>query len=75
MANWTVATMFERLSQVLEEEDVISSPLLAMDDLTLSEVNLQDVRDILKDRIVRDQFSPKAKAQARKKTEAKTDGA
>jgi hypothetical protein len=71
VANWTVATMFERLSEVLEEEKVIPAPLLAMDGAGLAEINMEDVVEVLKDRIVADQFSPKAKATARKaKTEA-----
>lgn len=73
MANWTVATTLERLGQILEEENMITDQILDMGDLELSEINLKEIVETMKDRIVRDQFTPKAKAQHRKKQEAKPD--
>ena len=78
MANWTVATTLERLSDILVEEKVIPVGLLDLDGAGMAGVSLEDIVDTMKERIVRDQFTPKAKAQHRARTEAKpatkTDG-
>lgn len=62
--------MFERLSEVLEEEELIPVGLLDMDGAALADLSMETVVDALRDRIVRDQFTPKAKASHRAKTTA-----
>ena len=71
MANWTVATTLERLGQILQEEGLIEKNILDIEeDTTDYDVKLGGVIEVMKDRIVRDQFTPKAKAAHRKKAEA-----
>jgi hypothetical protein len=68
VANWTVATTLERLGVILEEEGLISGTILDKDDTSDNEsgIPLSSVVSVMKDRIVRDQFTPKAQAQLRK---------
>ena len=72
MANWTVATTLERLGEILNEEGLIERNILDIDEDTVDyDIKLGGVIEVMKDRIVRDQFTPKAKSQHRKKAEAK----
>lgn len=70
MANWTTATTLERLGEILNDENLITDSIL--DNESNDDVTLGNIVQVMKDRIVRDQFTPKAKAQARKKSETKT---
>lgn len=72
MANWTTATTLERLGEILNDENLITDSIL--DNESNDDVTLGNIVQVMKDRIVRDQFTPKAKAAARKKTEPKTTG-
>lgn len=65
MANWTVATCLERLGEVLKEEGLLDGEILDADDETSNDydIKLGVVVDVMKDRIVKDQFlkTPKLK--------------
>lgn len=65
MAMWTCATTLERLGELLNEEGIINVDILKLDP-DVDDVKLSDVVEAMKERIVRDQFTPKAKAAHRK---------
>ena len=73
MANWTVATTLERLGEILKEENIISDHILRLD-ADEDSVTLEQVVEIMKERIVKDQFTPKGKAKARASSGTKSDG-
>lgn len=58
MANWTVATCLERLGEVLKEEGLLEGGILDADDESSNDydIKLGVVVDVMKDRIVKDQF-------------------
>jgi len=68
MANWTVATTLERLGEILNDEGLISTDILDIDESERDgEVTLSAIVDVMKDRVVRDQFTPKGKTAHRVK--------